>query len=226
MGGGRSTYIPPHMRGVAPPAVDGPPPPMMNGNAPEGAWNGARLDENFPKPDLARHLIRRLAMTSATAPALHTNGLVHQILPPERTVLLQHHSILAPGTRPLAIIELLTPTYTVKQAAPIPLEDLLVGPVTDSGVMGNTSQVLPTLVSNASCLAFPMIHQSCRQASIFRTTTTSLWKHRVTMFQIPFFNSLTHRLTTISYPTSNWQAILHQRPSRSIRSLLSWEVAI
>lgn len=40
MGGGRSTYIPPHMRGV-PPAVDGPPPPMMNGNMGDGAWNGA-----------------------------------------------------------------------------------------------------------------------------------------------------------------------------------------
>ncbi|KAL8922902.1 MAG: hypothetical protein Q9208_004864 [Pyrenodesmia sp. 3 TL-2023] len=40
MGGGRSTYIPPHMRGV-PPAVDGPPPPMMNGNMGDGAWSGA-----------------------------------------------------------------------------------------------------------------------------------------------------------------------------------------
>ncbi|CAL8577038.1 DEAD-box ATP-dependent RNA helicase [Xanthoria parietina] len=43
MGGGRSTYIPPHMRGV-PPAADGPPPPMMNGSAQDGAWNGASHD--------------------------------------------------------------------------------------------------------------------------------------------------------------------------------------
>lgn len=42
MGGGRSTYIPPHMRGVPPPAADGPPPPMMNGAMGDGAWNGAR----------------------------------------------------------------------------------------------------------------------------------------------------------------------------------------
>lgn len=45
MGGGRSTYIPPHMRGV-PPAADGPPPPMMNGSAQDGAWNGARSVES------------------------------------------------------------------------------------------------------------------------------------------------------------------------------------
>lgn len=42
-GMGRSTYIPPHMRGVPPPppAADGPP-PMMNGNMGGAAWNGAR----------------------------------------------------------------------------------------------------------------------------------------------------------------------------------------
>ncbi|KAL9015148.1 MAG: hypothetical protein Q9173_000228 [Seirophora scorigena] len=44
MGGGRSTYIPPHMRGVPPSAVDGPPPPMMNGAMGDGAWNGPSHD--------------------------------------------------------------------------------------------------------------------------------------------------------------------------------------
>ncbi len=37
--GGRSAYIPPHMRGMPPPSMEGPPPPMnghMNGNA----WGG------------------------------------------------------------------------------------------------------------------------------------------------------------------------------------------
>lgn len=43
MGGGRSTYIPPHMRGV-PPAPADVPPPVMNGNMGDGAWNGASHD--------------------------------------------------------------------------------------------------------------------------------------------------------------------------------------
>ncbi|KAL9587380.1 MAG: hypothetical protein Q9212_000307 [Teloschistes hypoglaucus] len=44
-GMGRSTYIPPHMRGVPPPppAADGPA-PMMNGNMGGPAWNGASRD--------------------------------------------------------------------------------------------------------------------------------------------------------------------------------------
>lgn len=39
---GRSTYIPPHMRGVnggPPPGMDGPPQPMMHGNMNNGVWN-------------------------------------------------------------------------------------------------------------------------------------------------------------------------------------------
>ena len=43
MGGGRSAYIPPHLRGMPPQGMDGPPPPMMNGpmdgNA-SGPWGG------------------------------------------------------------------------------------------------------------------------------------------------------------------------------------------
>ncbi len=39
---GRSTYIPPHMRGAngGPPPMDGPPPPMMHGDMPNGVWHG------------------------------------------------------------------------------------------------------------------------------------------------------------------------------------------
>ena len=37
-GQGRSAYIPPHMRGMPPPQMDGPPP--MNGPANGSAWNG------------------------------------------------------------------------------------------------------------------------------------------------------------------------------------------
>ena len=42
MGGGRSAYIPPHMRGMPPPVnMDGPSPQMMNGSVhPNGAWGG------------------------------------------------------------------------------------------------------------------------------------------------------------------------------------------
>lgn len=178
------------------------------------------------KPVLARSLIHRSAMTSATAPALHTNGPVHQILPPERTVLLQHHSTPAPGMRRLATIELSTPTHTVSQAVPIPVEDRLVDPAMANGVMGNTSQDLPTLASSVSCLVFPTIHQSCRQASTFRIMTISLWRHPVKMYQTPSFSSLTHRSTTIFCPTSNWQAIRHRRLSRNIPSLSLWEVVI
>lgn len=42
MGGGRSAYIPPHMRGMPPPNMDGPP-LAMNGSVPNedgGAWGG------------------------------------------------------------------------------------------------------------------------------------------------------------------------------------------
>lgn len=44
--GGRSAYIPPHLRGVngapagPPPGMDGPPPPMMNGGMNGSAWGG------------------------------------------------------------------------------------------------------------------------------------------------------------------------------------------
>ena len=46
---GRSTYIPPHMRGVQqgpPPSMDGaPPPPHMNGSLSNSVWSGpARYD--------------------------------------------------------------------------------------------------------------------------------------------------------------------------------------
>ena len=45
MAGGRSAYIPPHMRGVPsggpPQGMDGPP-PVMNGVGGDVAWNGAR----------------------------------------------------------------------------------------------------------------------------------------------------------------------------------------
>lgn len=204
MGGGRSTYIPPHMRGV-PPAADGPPPPMMNGSAQDGAWNGARSAESppLPKSVLARSLIHRSAMTSAAAPALNTNGPVHQISPPERTVLLQHHSIPEAGMRRSATIELSTPTHTVSLAVPIPVEDRLVDLATANGVMGNTSQDLPTLASSVSFSVFPTIHQSCRQASTFRTMTIFLWKHLVKMYQTPSFNSLTHHSMTTFCPTSD-----------------------
>lgn len=40
---GRSTYIPPHMRGVSqgpPPSMDGPPPPHMNGDLNSSVWSG------------------------------------------------------------------------------------------------------------------------------------------------------------------------------------------
>ncbi len=40
---GRSTYIPPHMRGVSqgpPPSMDGPAPPHMNGDLNGSVWNG------------------------------------------------------------------------------------------------------------------------------------------------------------------------------------------
>lgn len=47
-GMGRSTYIPPHMRGV--PAADPAPPPAVNGNMGNGAWNGARSVANFTEP--------------------------------------------------------------------------------------------------------------------------------------------------------------------------------
>ena len=39
----RSTYIPPHMRGVSggpPPPMDGPPPHMMHGDMPNSVWHG------------------------------------------------------------------------------------------------------------------------------------------------------------------------------------------
>lgn len=40
-GQGRSAYIPPHMRGMPPPQMDGPPgpPPPMNGQMNGNAWN-------------------------------------------------------------------------------------------------------------------------------------------------------------------------------------------
>lgn len=44
--GGRSAYIPPHLRGVngaptgPPPGMDGPAPPMMNGGMNGSAWGG------------------------------------------------------------------------------------------------------------------------------------------------------------------------------------------
>lgn len=44
--GGRSAYIPPHLRGAngapagPPPGMDGPPPPMMNGGMNGSAWGG------------------------------------------------------------------------------------------------------------------------------------------------------------------------------------------
>ncbi|KAL9127337.1 MAG: hypothetical protein Q9217_003776, partial [Psora testacea] len=46
MGGGRSAYIPPHMRGMPPPSnMDGPPPPMMNGSTHANvAWSGSPND--------------------------------------------------------------------------------------------------------------------------------------------------------------------------------------
>lgn len=47
MGAGRSTYIPPHMRGVPPPPADVP--PVMNGNMGDGAWTGARLADTSTK---------------------------------------------------------------------------------------------------------------------------------------------------------------------------------
>jgi ATP-dependent RNA helicase DDX3X len=40
---GRSTYIPPHMRGVSqgpPPSMEGPPPPHMNGDLNSSVWSG------------------------------------------------------------------------------------------------------------------------------------------------------------------------------------------
>ena len=37
--GGRSAYIPPHMRGMPPPSMDGPP-PQMNGHMNGNAWGG------------------------------------------------------------------------------------------------------------------------------------------------------------------------------------------
>lgn len=123
MGGGRSTYIPPHMRGV-PPAVDGPPPPVMNGSAANVGWNGARsAQKTLLKPTFGKCLIHSSAMTSATVPALHINGPVHRILPPEPTVLLQHHSIPGLGMHRSVTIELSTPTHTVSQEVLIPVED-------------------------------------------------------------------------------------------------------
>lgn len=39
---GRTTYIPPHMRGgnSGAPPMDGPPPSMMHGDMPNGVWHG------------------------------------------------------------------------------------------------------------------------------------------------------------------------------------------
>lgn len=39
---GRSTYIPPHMRGgnSGAPPIDAPPPSMMHGDVPNGVWHG------------------------------------------------------------------------------------------------------------------------------------------------------------------------------------------
>lgn len=42
MGGGRSAYIPPHMRNTTSSNMDGPAPPMMNDSVNgDGAWGGA-----------------------------------------------------------------------------------------------------------------------------------------------------------------------------------------
>lgn len=86
MGGGRSTYIPPHMRGVPPPGPDGPS-SMMNGSMGDGAWNGARLAWNYHIRSPYTRLIRFIVVTSATVWVAHTSGPTHQTSPLGPTVL-------------------------------------------------------------------------------------------------------------------------------------------
>jgi ATP-dependent RNA helicase DDX3X len=53
---GRSTYIPPHMRGTngGPPPMDGPPASMMHGDMPNGVWHGPPgYDLQVPSKPLA-----------------------------------------------------------------------------------------------------------------------------------------------------------------------------
>lgn len=204
MGGGRSTYIPPHMRGV-PPAPADVPPPVMNGNMGDGAWNGARFADIFTKNFFNTRLSSPSVTTSATVPVAHTNGRMHQTLPHAPMVLQEAQ--LVPGTQPAPMLESSIPMHMEDQVvlARMEVAQVLLSVVLEmvNGVMESMSQDLPMPESSVNSLVSQTIHQNYRQASTLPITTTSQSKHQAMTFQSLYFNSLTLHLMTISYPISS-----------------------
>ena len=207
---GRSTYIPPHMRGVAqgpPPSMDGAPPSHMNGNLNNSVWSGpARcviiIFLGLTPAPLGLIKIRQIAMlemdrgllpigpTPQTSPHV-PEGMEHQ----EERRVVGIQAVHLDLTRMLmAPVEVPAPMVGLGLGLPVDL-------VMANGGMANTSQARPTHVSSVSCSVSLMILQNCKLESISQITMIYQSKPQGTTFPTPFYNSPTRLWTTTYYPT-------------------------